>query len=164
MIETVDVLIVIMFGVCILWLGKRVYNQRKELVIAGKFFNGYRFFIIICMAFFTLPLFMMSSRPIDIVRNIMMLIIMVGFIYVQDGIGENGLLLNGSLISYDCVTKYDYKNDSKKFTLIVVTKEKTKKGYSENYYNVVLKSDKSDEIITILKDKMPKKHIRMKKS
>ena len=74
MIETVDVLIVIMFGVCILWLGKRVYNQRKELVIAGKFFNGYRFFIIICMAFFTLPLFMMSSRPIDIVRNIMMLI------------------------------------------------------------------------------------------
>ena len=83
MIETVDVLIVIMFGVCILWLGKRVYNQRKELVISGKFFNGYRFFIIICMALFTLPLFMFMLYIMQFIIMCLVVVIIYWLNYIS---------------------------------------------------------------------------------
>ena len=146
-----------------LWMGKKVINQRKLIDIAGKFLNGYRIFILFCLAASIMTLFLGFQDILDLIRSVAMMCMVAMFLLLKEGAGESGFVYNGIHVPYETVAHYDIKTDAKHCVLYVVCREKVKDKVEESNFSIQFNKTSEVALAELLKQKLPKKHQRMKK-
>ena len=157
--QIVNLLLTAVFLAGSIWLGRKVYTQRKLIEISGKFINGYRIFIMFCLVASCMTLFLGFEDIFDLIRSIAMMVMVALFLALKEGAGQIGLVYNGIFVPYDSVTHYDIKPTKKACVLYVVVREK---GEDSNF-SIDFNKTSEAALTDLLKEKMPKKHQRMKK-
>ena len=154
----------VLFAAGALYMGKIVLNQRKQIKIACKYINAYRLFIMLCFLASVVILFMKFEDVLDLIRSILMTVMVGLFLCIQEGIGDEGLICNGTLIPYAAVSHYDYKKTDKELEVYVVFREKVKDKTEESNFTLKFKSLNSQDVLNLLERNLPKKYKRIKKS
>ena len=157
--QIVNLLLTAVFLAGSIWLARKVYHQRKLIEITGKFINGYRIFIMFCLVASCMTLFLGFQDVYDLIRSIAMMVMVALFLVLKEGAGQTGLVYNGIFYSYDAVAHYDIKNTKKACALYVIIKENN----SDINFSIEFNKTSEAALTDLLKQKMPKKHQRMKK-
>ena len=129
-----------------LWMGKKVINQRKLIDISGKFFNGYRMFILFCLAASIMTLFLGFEDILDLIRSVAMMCMVAMFLMLKEGAGQSGFVYNGVHVPYETVAHYDIKTDAKHCVLYVVCREKVKDKVEERHISLNLSDRKNTSV------------------
>lgn len=153
-----NIVLSVLFGGIAVWLFYG-YFKTKDLVIKDKRWNASRVLFAVAGVLCILSGFVYSS-VLDWIRLICMMLAVVAFLLLRDGLNETGVCSMGSLTTYKEVKHYDYQMFPKKFKLYITAVDS--KGGD---YNVTLNFDPKDSnrVISYMKEQCGKKYTRMKK-
>lgn len=141
------------------YLGSNVFTMKKRVVIYSKFITSSKVVFAIALVFgiFT---FFYAQNIWDIVRGIIMVVCILMFILITDGIAEDCFVVSGKTILFKNVTEYCTK-ETKKGIVVYFNYRNTK---NTKIFSGLINFDgkKADEINKFLKERLGKKFRRMK--
>lgn len=145
-----------------IWLGLKLIRMKKLVVIYGKFLNLTKIMFLVALLFAIATIFLYLNNIGELIRSIIMIIAIIMFILLQDGLCDDGFFYVGNYVPFEDVNDFDYKRDKEKFIVYFTyrdPKQKTGNFSTEIIFNL----KKGDEIEKILKEKIGKKYKRIKK-
>ncbi|MEG0176647.1 hypothetical protein [Anaerorhabdus sp.] len=145
-----------------IWLGTKLLRMKKYVKIYAKFTTLTRLMFLVALIFAILTIFIYFGNIGEMIRSVIMAFAILMFIYLQDGLCDEGFFIVGNYIPFTEVVDFDYKTDKNKF--IVYFSYKDDKQKSGNFQTeVVFDIKKADVVEKQLKEKIGKKYRRMKK-
>ncbi|SJZ73914.1 DUF5673 domain-containing protein [Anaerorhabdus furcosa] len=144
------------------WLSFKLVRMQKTVRIYGKFVTATRIMFFVALIFAIVTIFIYWGNIGEMIRSVIMCFAISMFIFLQDGITDDGFFLIGNYVSFNDVIDYDYKKEKNKF--IVFFSYKDGKQKSGNFQTeVVFDLKRADLVEKTLKEKIGKKYRRMKK-
>lgn len=156
-----NVLLTAIFAGMAVWMVVSYVRSHDKVEIKDFMWTGNRIIFAIAGALAISTAFMYHSIW-DMVRLGSMIVAIVMFLLMRDGIGPDGIVSMGRFTSYTDVKAYDYQMKKKRFEVYFACSDKNGKN---DYYNVMIDFDPKDEekILAYLKGKIGRKYTRMKK-
>lgn len=148
-------ILIVMFAAIAVWLF-RGYFKTRNLIYKDKFWTTYRILFVAAGALCLMTVFVYTSW-LDWLRLGLMMLCVIGFCLVRDGIGEEGIAVSGRMYPWDKIKAYDYAEEKKQLKIYA----KTIDGDSP-ILSLPL-DEKKNEILAFLKNKIGKKFTRMRK-
>ncbi|MBR2991655.1 MAG: hypothetical protein IKF51_09410, partial [Solobacterium sp.] len=139
-------------------------KNRKYIVIKGKNMTRFRMMMLSALMFSLVTLVAASSN-LDYLRSILMTLALMMLVLARDGLGEDGIVYNFKRLPYYGITRYDYYKTKGAF-IVVFQLTGVDKNRNESSMNIEMQFDLRDteRVMLFLKEKLPKKHMRMKTS
>ncbi|MBQ9327347.1 MAG: hypothetical protein IJ225_02270 [Solobacterium sp.] len=153
-----NVILIVMFTAIAIWLFHGWYKTRN-LKYKDKQWTTGRILFLIAGILCVLTAFVYSTL-LDWLRLITMMLCVVGFLLLRDGVGDDGLAVLGKLTPYSNIRAYDYGDYKKEFRVYAITNDSD--GSDPNVI-VSLTKEEKEEVIRYLKKMMGKKYTRLKK-
>ena len=151
-----NIILTVMFSAIAVWLFYG-YSKTRNLIYKDKLWSMTRIFFLIAGLFCILSALVYTSA-LDWIRLAAMLLCVVAFFLVRDGIGEDGFGVMGRFYPFEKVRAYDYGDYKKdQFKVFFIPEG------DETPVSVALLNSQKDEILAFLKSKIGKKYTRMKK-
>ncbi len=154
------ILIVLFTGLAI-WQGVGYFRTKGKITIYDKLWSGTRI-LFVAAAILGAATLLVYTGPIEFIRILSMLLCVVSYLLCRDGIGDEGVCVNGSFYPYGTVRAYDFQQEKKSFFAVFTVNEP---GSSKNgNYNININFDLKDEeaVKALLKKRIGKKYTRMK--
>ncbi len=106
-----------------------------------------------------------TNTIMDYLRLILTIVVIILFYLLRDGVGEEGVSITGKHYIWDDINAWDYgKNDKGTSLYFTMNNQKEDKDGKVNPKIINLSDDKAEEAIKIIKNYIPKKYKRMRKS
>ena len=147
-------ILIVMFAAIAVWLF-RGYFKTRGLVYKDKFWTTYRILFVAAGALCLLTSLVYTTW-IDFVRLGLMLLCVVGFLLVRDGIGEEGIAVSGRMYPWAKIRAWDYAEHKKSLRIYAQTTD-------GDAPIVSMPLEKKDEILAYMREKAGKKYTRLKK-
>ena len=161
----VDILSLVLLGIftmlCV-YLAYIYFANRKHLKIKDKSQMTVKVLVIVLLALVTGSLILnyKENNPIDYLRSFILYAVVFFFYNMHDGVGDDGVVAYSRFYAWNDINAYDYAEDAKQTTLFIETPGR--KG--DEIKRVMFTHENGAEAIKIVKDNIPKKYKRMKKT
>jgi len=155
-----NIVYISVFAFASIWTIFKLFKVNPNIIIETKFIKASTILFILAAVFSILTLFV-NSGMMDYIRTFVMVIAIIIYLMLKEGLGNDGFYVNGHFTSYKDVIYYDYFEEKKKFN--VVFKLKDTKGEDQFNANLDFNLKDKEKVIKTLNKKMPKKQKRIKK-
>lgn len=157
-----NVLLLAIFVGMAVWMVVGYVKTHDKVEIKDFMWTGNRIIFAIAGALALVSAFMFNNLW-DYLRLISMVVAIVMFLLMRDGIGPDGVVSMGKFTPYEDVKAYDFQAKKKRFEVYFTCAEN--KDGKNDYYNLIIDFDLKDEekIKAYLKEKIGRKYTRMKK-
>lgn len=157
---TTNVLMGIIFAGLGGYLGFQFLKTRNKITIYDKKWNFTKMMLLFFGVFNLLTVFSLRT-PLDIFRFLAMTFAIAMFLFLKEGVGEEGIVSSGHFHTYQEISAYDYKDYKKEFHVYFVI-GKENKG-KETYAIVRFEQEKKESVKKLLDQKIGRKYTRIKK-
>ncbi|NLP21965.1 MAG: hypothetical protein GX368_04005 [Erysipelotrichaceae bacterium] len=155
-----NIVYISVFAFASIWTIFKLFKVNPNIIIETKFIKASTILFILAAVFSILTLFV-NSGMMDYIRTFVMVIAIIIYLMLKEGLGNDGFYVNGHFTPYKDVIYYDYFEEKKKFN--VVFKLKDTKGEDQFNANLDFNLKDKEKVIKTLNKKMPKKQKRIKK-
>lgn len=145
-----------------IWLGVLLFRMKKEVIIYSKALNLVRIMFCLASVFSVVTIVLSVSNIGELLRSVLTFILINMFIFLRDGLCEDGIFDTGIKIPFKDIVDYDYEEQKNKLSVYFSyreTKGKTRVVSKE----IVFPQNKKDEVLEHLNHKIGKKYKRTKK-
>lgn len=158
-----NLVIIFMFVALGVWVGRGYLLTRNKIVIKDRLWNLSRILFLGAGVFSMFTLLTLHT-PLDILRSVITLAVVVLFVFSRDGIGEEGICSFGRFFPYQDVVGYDYKENKKDFSAYFVLNDGKARKSNEYSLAIPFEKDQEEAVKALLKKHIGRKYVRMKKS
>ncbi len=152
-------LLIVLFTGLAIWQGVGYFNTKGKITIYDKMWSGTRILFIVAAVLGALTLLVYTGL-IEFIRIFTMLLCVVSYLLCRDGIGDEGVCVNGSFYPYGTVRGYDFQQEKKSFYAVFMVNDSSKKGNFSININFDLKDEEA--VKALLKKRIGRKYVRMK--
>lgn len=154
--------VLLVLCILIVWLGILLVRMKRDVIIYSKALNLVRLMFCFASVFSIISIVLSVSNLIELVRSVMTLILINMFIFLRDGLCEDGIFDTGIKIPFTDIVDYDYEKQKNKLSVYFSyreTKGKTRIVSKE----IVFPQKRTEEVLDHLNKKIGKKYKRVKK-
>lgn len=164
MSNSTNIILSVIFGGLSVWMLKGLVRSRGRLKYKDRMWNASRILFLICGLLLMLSV-LVYTTVLDFVRMALMILCVLLFLMERDGMGEEGVFSQGSLIPWDKIRAWDYEDKGRKFRVYFVFKTVDRKGRSgDTMISVDFDIRQKEQVKAYLKEKAGKKYTRMRKN
>ncbi len=159
-----DILMTVVFAAIGGFMFYRAFRTHKKIMFYDKTWGGFRSFFALIATIALLSMVYGNNDFWGQTRNIVLLFASMSFLFVRDGIGEEGIVTSGQFLPWSEVRAYDYVLEEKKLTAFFTVESQNKKK-PDQYSTQAIDFDRKNEkqIIEFLNLNIGRKRTRMKK-
>ena len=159
--STSNLILIAIFGALGFWLLYEYVKTKDRIVIKDNRWTFSRILFVVAAVLAVLSAILYNTW-LDYIRLGVMILCIVSFLMLHDGIGEEGLVAYGHFTPWTDVKGYDCQVKKKKIDVCFSGNDKDSKKNDE--FNIIISFDlkQSDEVQKYLKDYIGRKHRRMK--
>lgn len=152
-----------MFGALGIWMLMNLLRTRNKVKYKDRMWTGTRILFLICGILILTTIFAYSTW-LDYLRLAFMLLSIFFYLFLRDGVGEEGVCSTGRLVPWDQVRSYDYEEGRKDFKAWFTVRDTDRKGRASDF-NMSVSFDKKDEeeVRKYLNEKIGRKYTRRRK-
>ena len=134
-----------------------IKNQQPKMLI-------YLIAILAILMIISIVITYQTNTIMDYLRLALALIVIIMFYLVRDGLGNDGISVNGAYYTWDDINGWDYAKDDKgTYIYFMANSQKRDKNGKITPKMIFFGKEEGEEAISLLKNKVPKKYKRMRK-
>ncbi len=157
-----NIIMSLIFGGIGGWMMYGVIKTRKKLKYMDKLWTATRMLFTASGVLLLLTAFAFTDIT-DYIRLACMMLAVVAYLLLRDGIGEEGIASLGRWNDWSEVTGYDFKTEKDKLKLYFTVNEVKKNKKDDYNVQITLQAKDEAEVKAFLKQKIGRKYKRMRK-
>lgn len=152
-----------MFGALGIWMLLNVLRTRNKIKYKDRMWTGTRILFLICGIMILTTIFAFNTW-LDYLRLAFMLLSIFAYLFMRDGVGEEGVCSSGRFVSWEQVRSYDFEEGKKDFKTWFMIRDTDRKGRPSDF-TMNVNFDKKDEDVVkkYLSEKIGRKYTRRRK-
>ena len=166
MYETTKIIVNLIFVAFVIIFGIRLIKNRGKVTIKNQQpkMLVYLISVLVLLMVLSIVLTYQTNTLMDYVRLALVVIVIIMFYLVHDGFGEDGASVNGTYYTWNDINSWDYAKDDKGTTVyFMADSQKRDKNGKITPKMIYFDTEKGEEALNLLKNKIGKKYKRMHK-